>query len=65
MLKYNRMDNSEKIDIKKQMHQKSASKECKICHSWYFKDICFKHELYFCNGCHGLMQKLSVLMMLL
>ena len=23
-----------------------------ICHYWYFKDIGFKYEPYFCNGCH-------------
>ena len=34
----------------------SASKECDICHHWYFKDICFKYEQYLCNGCHDLMQ---------
>ena len=33
------------------------SKECDICHYWYFKDIGFKHEPYLCNGCHDLMQK--------
>ena len=53
MLEYDRIDISEGIDIKKT----NASKECKICHYWYFKDIGFKYELYLCNGCHGLMQK--------
>ena len=52
MLEYDRIDISEVIDIKK-----NASKECKICHYWYFKDIEFKYEPYLCNGCHGLMQK--------
>ena len=33
------------------------SKECDICHYWYFKDIGFKYEKYLCNGCHNLMQK--------
>ena len=33
------------------------SKECELCHYWYFKDINFKYEKYLCNGCHGLMQK--------
>ena len=33
------------------------SKECDICHYWYFKDIGFKYEPYLCNGCHSLMQK--------
>ena len=53
MLEYDRIDISEGIDINKT----NASKECKICHYWYFKDIGFKYEPYLCNGCHGLMQK--------
>ena len=48
-----RIDISEGIDIKKT----NASKERKICHYWYFKDIGFKYEPHLCNGCHGLMQK--------
>ena len=52
MLEYYRIDISEGIDIKKT----NASKECKICHYWYFKDIGLKYEPYLCNGCHGLMQ---------
>ena len=53
MLEYHRIDISEGIDINKT----SASKECDICHYWYFKDIGFKYEPYLCNGCHDLMQK--------
>ena len=53
MLQYDRIDVSERID----MNKTNASKECKICHYWYFKDIGFKYEPYLCNGCHGLMQK--------
>ena len=53
MLEYNRIDISEGIDINKT----NASKECKICHYWYFKDIGFKYEPYLYNDCHGLMQK--------
>ena len=33
------------------------SKECDICHYWYFKNIGFKYEKYLCNGCHDLMQE--------
>ena len=33
------------------------SKECDICHYWYFFDKNFKYEPYLCNGCHDLMQK--------
>ena len=53
MLEYDRIDISEGIDVNKT----NASKECDICHYWYFKDIGFKYEKYFCNGCHDLMQK--------
>ena len=53
MLQYDRIDVSEGIDINKT----NASKECKICHYWYFKDISFKYEPHLCNGCHDLMQK--------
>ena len=53
MLKYNRIDISEGIDTNKT----SASKECNICHYWYFLDKNFNYEPYLCNGCHDLMQK--------
>ena len=53
MLEYNRIDISEGIDVNKA----SLSKQCEICHYWYFKDIGFKYEKYLCNGCHDLMQK--------
>ena len=35
----------------------NASKECDICHYWYFRDIGFKYEPYLCNGCHDLIHK--------
>ena len=53
ILEYDRIDVSEGIDVNKT----SASKECRICHFWYFKDIDFKYESYLCNECHDLMQK--------
>ena len=53
MLEYDRIDISEGIHI----YKADASKECDICHYWYFKDIGFKHEPYLSNGCHDLMQK--------
>ena len=53
MLKYDRIDISEAIDVNKT----SSSRECDVCHYWYFKDICFKYEPHLCNGCHDLMQK--------
>ena len=53
MLEYERIDISEGTDVNKT----NLSKECDICHYWYFKDIGFKYETYLCNGCHDLMQK--------
>ena len=53
MLKYDRIDISEGIDINKT----NSSKECYICHYWYFLDKDFNYEPYLCNGCHNLMQK--------
>ena len=53
MLEYDRINISEGIDANKT----SASKECHICHYWYFKNIDFKYEPYLCNGCDNLMQK--------
>ena len=50
MLEYDRIDILEGIDIKKT----NTSKECKICHCWYIKDIGLKYEPHLCNGCHGL-----------
>ena len=53
MIEYERIDISEGIHVNKT----NLSKECDICHYWYFKNIGFKYEPYLCNGCHDLMQK--------
>ena len=53
MLEHGRIDVSEGMDVNKT----SASKQCDICHYWYFKDIGFKYKKYLCNDCHDLMQK--------
>ena len=39
------------------MLTRQISKECDICHYWYFLDKSFQYEPYLCNGCHDLMQK--------
>ena len=61
MLEYDRIHISEGIDVNKA----NLSKECDICHYWYFKDIGFKYETYLCYGCHDLMQEATSLIMLL
>ena len=53
MLEYDRIDISKGIDKNKT----NASKECNICHYWYFLDKNFNYGPYLCNGCHDLMQK--------
>ena len=50
MLQYERIDVSEGIHVNKS----NKSKECDICHYWYFKDIGFKYQPYVCNHCHDL-----------
>ena len=53
MLDYEGIDVSEGIDENKT----DGSKECGICHYWYFLEKNFDYEPYLCNGCHDLMQK--------
>ena len=37
-------------------HQKvNVSKECELCHYWFFKNIGLKFEENVCNGCHDLL----------
>ena len=50
MLQYEMIDVFEGIDLNKS----DKSKECMICHYWYFKDIGYKYEPYVCIGCHDL-----------
>ena len=49
MLQYDRNDVSEGIDINKT----SESKECMLCHYWYFKDVGYKFQPYLCTDCYA------------
>ena len=51
MLQYERIDISKGIDFDKS----DKSKECMICHYWYFKDIGYKYEPHVCNKYHDLL----------
>ena len=53
MIEYERIDISEGIDINKT----NKSKECILCHYWYFLDNNFSYGPYLCDGCYNLMQK--------
>ena len=46
MLYYDIIDVSEGIDVNKT----SSSKECNICHYWYFLDEGFKFQHDICNS---------------
>ena len=53
MLEYDRVDVSDGIDVNKTI----LTKECELCHYWFFKDVGFKYEKCLCNGSHYLMEK--------
>ena len=44
-----RIDVCEGIDV----YKTNESKECDICHYWYFLNIGFKFQLNVSNGCHN------------
>ena len=51
MIRYQKINVSEGIDVKKT----SESKEHELCHYWFFKDVGLKFEKHVCNGCHDLL----------
>ena len=53
MIEYERIDILEGIDVNKT----NKSKECKLCHYWYFLDKDFSYGPYLCDGCYNIMQK--------
>ena len=53
MLEYDRIDISEGIDV----DMSNKSKECMLCHYWYFLNKNFSYGPYLCDGCYNIMQK--------
>ena len=53
MTEYDRIDPDEGIDVNKT----SASRECWLCHYWYFLDKNFNYQKYYCDGCHDMSMK--------
>ena len=49
MLQYKKIDVSEGVDVNKT----SASKECMLCHYWYFKNVGF--EPHACCKCRNVL----------
>ena len=48
---------NEEIDVLERIetNETNASKECMLCHYWYFKDVGFKFEPHVCNKYHDVL----------
>ena len=53
MIEYDRVDLDKGIDVNKT----SNSRECWLCHYWYFLDKNFNYQKYYCDGCHDMSMK--------
>ena len=54
MIKYDRIDVAEGIDLTK---NKLVSRECWLCGYYYFLDKNFNYKKHLCNGCHDMSMK--------
>ena len=50
ILVYEQIDVSDEVDI-------NNSKECMVCHYWYYLDKDFTYGSYLCDRCYNIMQK--------
>ena len=57
MLAYERIGISDGINVNKSYE----SKECTLCHYWYFLDKSFSYRPYLCDGCYNMNQKCNEL----
>ena len=53
MIEYDGIDLDEDIDVNKT----SSSRECWLCHFWYFTDKNFNYQKYYCDDCHDMSMK--------
>ena len=42
-------------------NKSDESKECTLCHYWYFLDKSFSYGPYLCDGCYNMTQKCNKL----
>ena len=53
MSQYDRIDISDRIDLNKT----NKSKECMLCHYWYFLHKIISYGPYLCDSCYNMTQK--------
>ena len=53
MIEYDRIDLDEGTDVNKI----SSSRECWLCHYWYFLDKNFNCQKYYCDSYHDISMK--------
>ena len=53
MLKYDKIDITEGIDLNKT----NKSKECMFCHYWYYLNKNFSYSPFTCDGCYDIVQR--------
>ena len=53
MLKYDKIDITEGIDVDKS----NNSRECMFCHYWYYLNKNFSYGPFTCDGCYNIVQK--------
>ena len=53
MIEYDRIDISQGIDV----DMSNKSKDCVLCHYWYFSNKNFSYGPYLCDGCYDISQK--------
>ena len=53
MLKYDKIDITEGIDLNKT----NKSKECMFCHYWYYLNKNFSYGPFTCDGCYDIVQR--------
>ena len=55
MLKYDKIDITEGIDVDKT----NKSRECMFCHYWCYLNKNFSYRRFTCDGCYNIVQRLT------
>ena len=53
MLKYDKIDITEGIDLDKT----NKSRECMFCHYWYYLNKNFSYDPFTCDACYNIVQR--------